>query len=204
MVGTNLYDFTYAGPVFHVRGILAHYYPQSTELQIPTGLYQIGPPIDPRTDERIAYGLEGFDLQLFVAAYQIKSTTGQAGLLTEQEFWARDASIRKFYQPVYTSVFLLNYPTPGSPPATEKIESKVRHSTAIDQVAVATINKGFFDCGKPYTGDPKAFSITYVLLQNRIGIRTNSSIAPKKSENQHALSFGIPTNVQPTNPLFKP
>jgi hypothetical protein len=170
LVGTNLYDFTHAGPAFHVRGFVAHYYARSTEILVASGRYKIAPPVDPLTDDRSARILEGRDFDEFMGVYHLTRN----GVITEQQFRNLDYAHQRHFTPIFSSVFLLNYPTPGSPAPTEKIDSKVRHATEVDCIAVATSAKGYYDCGSPFHGDTNQFALTYVITQNRIVIRTNS------------------------------
>jgi hypothetical protein len=164
--------------------VIAHYYPKSTEVLVNTHQYRIGPPVDPLTDERIAFMLQGEDLQRFAAANRLTAK----GVISEKAFLVLNSDTQKFFTPVYSSIYLLNYPTPGLPAATEKVESKVRHSRPIDCLVVPTANKGFYDCGTPFTGHTNQFRIVYVILNNRIVIRTNSmAIVPAPATNTSVI-----------------
>ena len=162
LVDTNLYDFSGAGSIYHVCGTVSKIYPQSIEIKI-FGFRLV--------DGQIAIRLMNDDpesMRTALAAYAIGINEANGirttRLLNQTEYRALSPELQQYFEPASITMFLLNSP------ATEV-------GQVIDAVAVPTPNKGFYDCGKTFTGDTNQFRKMYYVLQDRIvGIFTANEI----------------------------
>ncbi len=177
LVGTNLYDFTFADTrsVHHIRGKVSKIFPKSIEISVPNGIayqrYMFGDPtglISPSDMLGMKAGNADAIQRGVAVANLLNSTDYYSNYfnpppITQAQYYSLDSEMRKNYKQVviYTKIYLLNFPhTP--------IEGQV-----VDCPAVATKDRGFYDCGMPFYGDTNQFTYTYVVMQNRIVVRTN-------------------------------
>lgn len=154
LVGTNLFDFSKAGKLFHVRGKVTKIYPQSTEISVVAGteyrmvdslpysgsLATTADQADILEAINISHYSDGTERHLSVAQY----------VLLPNRF-------RIYFEPVpaYRKVYLLHPP-----------ESKLGQTISV--VFVPTKTPNFYDCGVPFTGDTNSFHSIYRLESDSI------------------------------------
>jgi hypothetical protein len=179
LVGTNLYDFTLASKsIYRARGTISKIYPKSIEVTVPAGIgyqrYLFGDPtglISPsdmlgmKADN--VYSIErGAAVANMINSTDYYSNYFNPPPITEDQYNSLDSQMKKNYKQVllYTKIYLLNYPC------------SVIKGQVIDCPAVPTKYIAFYDCGIPFIGDTNQFAHIYVVMQNRIVVRTNSAV----------------------------
>ena len=163
LVDTNLYDFSAAGPrsLYRIHGPVTQVYPQSVQVQVPTGAgFEFIPPPPGVTPEML--GMD--DLQTMLLAMRIgRETNGTLRLISAKQYLSFGPRLQEHFRSVtrHTETYLVNYPT------------KLRVGQAVDCVAVPTADNRFFDYGIPFTGDASQFATVSVVLSNRIVFQRN-------------------------------
>lgn len=166
LVGTNLYDFSKAGPAFHIIGPVTKVYPQSIEITILAAEgYSL------RDHSPIPGSMmDSSDLLLTLAAFRMGTNPdGSRRLLSSGAYFGLSPAMRLMFEPAtkYKKFYLLNARF-----------GKVGQT--LNATAVPTINPGFFDCGIPFTGDTNGFKYIYRMVNDKIfktAIATNQPSA---------------------------
>ena len=177
LVGTNLYDLTFADAKsgYRVHGTVSKVYPQSVEVTIPYGIayqrYMFGDPTGLISPSDML-GMKADDLDAIqrgvAVADMLNSTDYYSNYfnpppITTAQYFSLDPEMRKNYKQVivYAKVYILNY------------QQTVAKGDVINCAVVPTKYRGFYDCGIPFSGDTNQFVYTYAVVRNRIVVRTN-------------------------------
>ena len=181
LVGTNLYDFSGAGPnsCYRVRGRISKVYPQSTEISTAHLYYQryvfpapaasalamsiLGPNDvlamkagDPQAIER--------GVTVARAINVLPHEAPPLVFITPDQYSYLDTAMKNNFRPVtvWATNYLLHYSNPHL-------------GKGVDCLAIPTKYRGFYDCGIPFEGDTNRFKIIFRVMPNRIVARTNLS-----------------------------
>ena len=198
LVGTNLYDFSSAGANsrFHIRGTVSKMYPQSIEVHTFYQLYEryvfpapgasalamslLGPQdvLSMKAGNMDAIGRGVAVAQIINALPHEKPS---APPITPQQYYSLDATAKNDYRAITICVtnYLLHC-------------ANLKVGNIVDGFAIPTKDKGFYDCGIPFTGDANKFEIIYRVLPNRIVEATNLSFALLGSSTNVSLNATNP------------
>ena len=161
LIGTNLYDFSFAGPAsrYRMRGEATRLYPQSVELSIRTGTSLQFDNSSPAAADALKYGGPEEQLRLMAAMRMGQDDKGNTRPISGGQYMTMSPAMRQYFTVVtnYAKVYLLNPPT-------------CELGQVVDCVAVPTANKGYFDCGKLFTGNTNDFTVIYRIKNDRISI----------------------------------
>ncbi|HEX3856856.1 MAG TPA: hypothetical protein VHY30_06135 [Verrucomicrobiae bacterium] len=194
LVGTNLYDFTLAVPhfggsvyLFNKNGYISKIFSQSLEITI----------IQKYVRFRDVPESVPIEFRSHIILSQTMSCEAYEMLTMEEQ---------DCYRPVKSVIYLLH------PPYSENMDlAEMQVGQSVFDlgglVAVPTDKKYIYDCGIRFNGDTSQFSIIYVVLPDRIIIRTNSignktnvATSPKPDLERKSLSSSI-TNQSEIKPL---
>lgn len=154
LIGTNLFDISKAGPKFNIVGKVTKIYPQSVEVAVENGS---GYRLMARCPIPLAL-MDSSDMLLALAAVKMGSNPdGSPRLISSGAYAALSPQMRMMFEPCteYRKLYLLNarFATVGQ---------------MLNVTAVATVNAGFYDCGRQFTGDAKDFKVIFRLVGDRI------------------------------------
>ncbi len=193
LVGTNLYDFSLAGPksVYCLRGEVTRVYPQTIELLIRTGTSLQFDKSSPAVGNAIKNGGPGEHLQMAAAMAIGQDDKGNPRPISAGQYLAMAPAMRQYFSTVtnYAKVSIIN-----PPPA--------KRGQVIACIAVPTLNKGFFDCGKPFDGNRNEFKFIYRVLIDRISVERNLSKVTTNAAQVSIVELNSPksiSQVQTTN-----
>jgi hypothetical protein len=153
IIGTNLFDFSSAGPSFTLGGPsmrIVKIYPQSVQIEINSSEVEFVPEIQRPTP--------GDPSDLLRALGQFRATPNSDGTpvhLSAGAAWIMGIPGHEEQVMKTTTIYLLNYP-------------KSNGYTLEECHAVPTSIRGFWDCGIPFSGNPYEFKYVYRVLSDRI------------------------------------
>lgn len=172
LFGTNLFDFSpvvsaTGGAPYRFQGKVSYVYPQSIRVTrvIGTEFVYVQP-----SSQEILNSSPGEMLQQLYAAKVAQRGTSLG------EIMSMSPEVRQNFQPVEKTAdfYLLNYPF------------TVGVGSSIDCLALPTASKGFWDYGKPFSGDISEFKIIYRVRSTGIVAEHKYSPEEKKAMKQAA------------------
>lgn len=154
IVGTNLYDFTKAGPSFHLGGNsmqIIKTYPQSVKIEIKNVHTEFVPELP---TYQSPFGASTFN---FGSSSGFLDSYAKTRIVSEHKLSAGEAfsmgiSGHDELFVTKTIIYLLH------PPA----------GYNLDCYAIPTKSAGFWDCGEPFSGDQYGFKYIYRVLSDKI------------------------------------
>ena len=198
LIGTNLYDFSSPGANsrFRIRGMVSKIYPQSIEIHTFYRLYEryVFPApaasalalnlLGPQDVLSMKAGnMDAIDRGVAVAQMinDLPHEKSSAPPITPQQYFSLDATAKNDYRAITLCVtnYLLHC-------------ANLNVGDIVDGFAISTKDKGFYDCGIPFTGDTNQFKVIYRVLPNRIIATTNLSF--------EISTFSTNTSLNATNP----
>jgi hypothetical protein len=166
LVGTNLFDFSKAGPSFHIIGNVTQIYPKSVEISIMVGQgYRL------KSHSPIpAELMDTSDMLVALAAVRMGSyDNGSPRLISAGQYFSMSVEMRMMFEPFteYRKYYLLN-------------AKFAQVGQTLNATVVPTAAAGFYDCGSQFTGDTNDFKFFYRLVGDKIikaAIATNQPSA---------------------------
>lgn len=159
LIGTNLYDFTYAGPANHIRGKVTSIN-QTTNARVAEITFAAAVEYRMVKDLPQSPSIMTTQDQLELAtAFQLSHyDNGQEKPISVGQYMSFSIPLRQYFQPTnrMVTLYLLN------PPDSAEVDNQ------IDCAVIATSKPGIYDFGKYVVGDLDQFRFMYRVLPTRI------------------------------------